>query len=93
MEEKKTPKAKLALAKSLIETWELGGVPCRYVRFHQAVPRFQNDEPVSEFQLSDNRKYGVDSITYTDHGVIWRAKGELDICALANVMYARSGLK
>lgn len=75
---------------STIEQWEKYGIPCRYVRFHQPIPPTENLEPVSEFRVKTNNKYSVDSITYTEHGVIWRAKDELDICALANVMYARA---
>ena len=87
MEEKKKPKS------SPLEQWERNGVPCYYVRLHQPIPPIENAEPVSEFRLNTQNKYSVESITYTEHGVIWRAKGELDICALANVMYARTGLK
>jgi hypothetical protein len=87
MEEKKKSKP------SPIEQWEKYGAPCYYVRFQQPIPRHLNDEPVSEFQVSDNRKYGVQSVTYTEHGVIWRNKDELNICALANVMYARTVVK
>ncbi len=73
-----------------LEQWEKDGAPCYYVRFHQPLPPVENLEPVSEFRTNTNNKYSVDSITYCEQGVIWRAKGELDICALANVMYARS---
>jgi hypothetical protein len=88
MEEKKDEKKKPKL--SLIEQWELHGVPCKYVRFHQPVPPVEDSEPVSEFRLKTKNKYSVDSITYTEHGLIWRAKGEVDICALANVLYSRA---
>jgi hypothetical protein len=83
MEEKKKQKL------SQIEQWEKFGAPCYYVRFQQPIPAFDNGEPVSEFRLNTNNKYSVDSITWTEHGIIWRVKGELDISALANVMYAR----
>jgi len=86
MEEKKKAKASL----SPLDQWEKYGIPCHYVRFHQPIPASNDAEPVSEFRLNTKNKYSVDSITYTEHGVIWRHKGEVDICALANVMYARS---
>jgi hypothetical protein len=94
MEEKKKSKAASpSPTLSQIEQWERDGIPCRYVRFHQPIPRFVNDEPVSEFQINHNGKYGVESISYGEHGVIWRLRGEINVCALANVMYARSVLK
>lgn len=84
MEEKKKPKL------NPLEQWKKFGIPCRYVRFHQPIPPIEDKEPVSEFKLkSANPKYAVDEIVYTEHGVIWRAAGEINICALANVMYAR----
>lgn len=79
-----------AVRATTIEQWEKYGIPCHYVRFHQPIPPAENAEPVSEFKLNSHGKYSVESIVYTEHGVIWRAKGEVDICALANVMYARS---
>lgn len=84
MEEKK--KAKLPP----LEQWERYGIPCYYVRFHQPIPSSDNTEPLSEFRTNTKNKYTVDSIVYTEHGIIWRAKGEFNVCALANVMYARS---
>lgn len=84
MEEKKKDKI------STLEQWEKYGVSCYYVRFHQPIPTHADSEPVSEFRLNTKNKYSVETITYTEHGVIWRNKGEFDICGLANVMYARS---
>ena len=75
---------------STLEEWESQGVPCHYVRFQQPVPPSLNKEPVSEFSLlNKNTKYLVERITYTPHGLIWRAGGEVDISANANVMYVR----
>lgn len=102
MQEKKKPKPQAPLPvsapdsssmKLLILQWESEGVPSRYARFHQPIPRHENTEPVSEFRIGSKNKYEVDSITYTEYGVIWRSGGEINICALANVMYLRSGLK
>lgn len=100
MEEKKKPGRPLKVVSpplSKLEEWAEAGVPCSYVRFQQPIPPYENAEPVSEFKLGSpstlSNKYKVDSIHYTEHGVIWRYKGELDISALANVMYARSCLK
>src|SRR5665213_3384033 len=68
---------------------------CLYVRFHQPVPPALNKEPVSEFKLKPDgnsiqaMRYVVDSITYTEHGVIYTAYGETNIVPLANVTYAR----
>ena len=90
MEEKKKPKA------SPIEQWERFGTPCYYVRFHQGIPIHVDAEPVSEFKLAtsplnaNSRKYIVESMVYTEHGIIWRSRGELNVCPLANVMYARA---
>jgi hypothetical protein len=75
---------------SILEQWESEGIPCYYVRFHQSVPTFINKEPVAEFSLKNkNAKYEVERITYTPHGLVWRAGGEIDISSLANVMYVR----
>lgn len=61
-----------------------------YVRFHKDVPPGENKEPVSEFRLkSTQKKYVVDSILFTPHGVVWKAYGETNIVPLANVIYCR----
>lgn len=78
-----------------LQKWEAEGIPCYYARFERAVPPHENSEPVYEFQLvkEDNlqprKKYCVESIVYTEHGVIWRSKEEIDICPLSNIAYAR----
>lgn len=76
----------------MIDKWEKAGVHCFYVRFHQPVPPAKDLEPVAEFstQAKPPSKYLVDSITYTPNGVIFRAKGEVDLVPLANVIYVRS---
>jgi len=75
----------------LLEKWESEGVPCYYARFQGPVPPSLNKEPVSEFYLkSSTNKYVVDRITYTEHGLIWRANSELNMTPLANVQYVRS---
>lgn len=98
MEEKKKPIKKiqepLESLKLKLEIWESEGIPCSYIRFHQPIPPHENAEPVSEFKMTQSvSKYRVDSIRYTEHGVIWRSRNEVNICALANVMYSRSCLK
>ena len=76
---------------SVIDSWNDKGVECYYVRFHQPAPPSLNKEPVSEFCTSNmNKKYLVDCITYTPHGVIWKVNGEENIMPLANVIYTRS---
>lgn len=83
-QKKKKPKTKL-------EEWASQGIPCYYARFHQPVPPFKDAEPVSEFYISSKQtKYCVDSINYSEHGLIWKVKGEHDLMPLANVILARS---
>ena len=83
-------------ALSTLETLIQHGIPCKYVRFHQAVPPALNKEPVGEFRLSAQgdvnrgKLYAVDSIAYTPHGVIFKAYGETNIVPLANIIYVRT---
>jgi hypothetical protein len=71
--------------------WEKEGTLCFYARFQQPIPPSVDKEPVSEFSLANkSSKYIVDQITYTPYGVIWRCGKEIDITALANVMYVRA---
>jgi hypothetical protein len=64
-----------------------------YVRFHQPVPPGVDKEPVSEFKLVGrnqfDKKYVVDSITWTPDGVITKAHGTTNIIPLANVIHCR----
>ena len=79
---------------SSISMWKDQGTQAYYVRFHQPVPPAVNKEPVSEFYIKGpTGKYIVDSIWLTPHGVIWEAYGEVNISALANVVYSRLRLK
>jgi hypothetical protein len=65
-------------------------IPSYYVRFHQPVPPGEDKEPVSEFRLeSKQSKYLVDMISWTPHGVIFRAHEETGIVPLANIIYCR----
>lgn len=76
---------------SRIKEWEDEGIRCYYVRFHQPIPPGVHKEPVSEFYLKSNtNKYVVDSLTYTVHGLVYRAYGETNISPLANIMYVRT---
>lgn len=76
-----------------IEELEGSGFDCYYVRFHGPVPVIADREPVYEFRIgvpgTPGSKYAVDRITWTEQGVVWRAKDEIDITPLANVVYAR----
>ncbi len=86
-----TKPARVKTNTQILTGWENAGVECYYVRFHQPVPPAKNLEPVAEFCLTGlTQKYLVDQITYTPHGVIFRAKGEVDLVPLANIIYARS---
>lgn len=66
------------------------GMSCKYVRFHHPVPRWENDEPVSEFRLEGKQtKYLVDSIEFTKDCVIAKAAAHTTYIPLANVIYVR----
>lgn len=79
--------------KTQLDRWMKEGIPLYYVRFHQPVPPAKDMEPVSEFRTKvlsrQDEKYFVDSALYTEYGVIFRCKGEVDIVPLANVIYTR----
>lgn len=85
--------APLPVSLSHLECLFREGIPCRYARFHQPVPPYVNKEPVSEFKLSSttvNDKYLVDAMSYTGQGLIFKAKDEVNIVPLANIIYVRS---
>lgn len=80
----------LAARANFIEDLSSCGRSAYYVRFHQPVPPAEDKEPVSEFRLqSKQNKYVVDSILWTQHGIIYTAYGEINIVSLANVIYCR----
>lgn len=83
MEETKKPK------QSKIERLEKEGIPLSYVRFQAPVPPYVNAEPLYEFNTAGTSKYVVESITLSVEGIIWRARGELDISPTANYQYGR----
>ncbi len=76
---------------SNLESLKQQGIPIHYVRFHQAVPRFKNDEPVSEFYIKGpTGKYIVDSLLWIPGKcILFECKGELDSVESANIMYTR----
>lgn len=75
----------------LFEQWEAEGQPCSYVRFHAPLAPAKDREPQYEFRLEGkDKKYIVDKITCTEHGLVWRANGEIDFTGLATIALTRS---
>lgn len=75
-----------------------GGRAAYHVRFHQSVPPGIDKEPMLELKLEstfdgkmtpNQKRYVVESLTWTPQGVIFEAYGELVIVPLANVSYCR----
>jgi len=86
MEQKKPQKN----FKKKYEQWESEGTQAYYVRFHAPVPPAVNKEPVSEFCLEGpTNKYKVDKITICEHGVVFRAFGEIGYVNGAQMQYSR----
>lgn len=73
-----------------LDKWITNGIVCDYVKFRDPVPRFEGQEPVYEFKLlATTQKYVVNSIIYTQHGLVWRAGDEINIVPLSNVNFVR----
>lgn len=87
MAESPTPKI---IPRSLLDEWEAEGIPCYYAKFQSPIPPVKDKEPVFEFQMGRlNSKYGVDSLTYTDYGLIWKSGNEKNLMPLTNVAFVR----
>lgn len=73
-----------------LTSWESTGIPCYYARFETAAPTRQDGPPVNEMYIAHpdiktrGAKYLVDSLTYTDHGLIVRAHGKTFIIKIGN---------
>ena len=66
------------------------GYRIHYARFHQPVPPAKDMEPVGEFRIQDQpSKYKVDSLLWTNEGVMYSFRGETGLIPLANVVYCR----
>ena len=77
--------------REILERWESKGATMDYAKWQSPQPPYINMEPVYEFSIhATNPKYFVESITYCDQGVIWRAKGEINIAPLANNQFCRN---
>lgn len=91
MDETESQRAKrLTKEKKTWEKWEEAGQPCSFVSFHDPVPSGRDKEPVGEFRLeTKDVKYRVDKMTYTPHGLIFRAHQQGNIVGLSNVKLVR----
>lgn len=75
----------------LIEEWVDEGIACDYVQFStKPVPTTKGNEPVWEIKLdTPDKRYKVDAIYYTPHGVIFNAYGLMKCVPLGNVAHVQ----